>query len=104
MAYPGSKLYTMAIEKGWALPDSWIGYSQHSYETFPLRTETLTSAEVLKFRDEAFMRYFTHPRYLDFVGRKFGPDVVSHVKDMTKITLKRKLYGAQDAAVKLASA
>ena len=92
MAYPGSALYRLAIEKGWELPKSWIGYSQHSYETLPLRTETLGAAEVLKFRDEAFTRYFTNPRYLDLVQRKFGPDVVQHVRDMTKIKLKRELY------------
>jgi radical SAM superfamily enzyme YgiQ (UPF0313 family) len=91
MAYPGSKLYTMAIENGWALPETWIGYSQHSYETHPLRTEALTSAEVLKFRDEAFERYFTNSSYLNLVHRKFGEDVLAHVKDMTKIRLKRKL-------------
>jgi anaerobic magnesium-protoporphyrin IX monomethyl ester cyclase len=91
MAYPGSKLYTMAIENGWALPETWIGYSQHSYETHPLRTEALTSAEVLKFRDEAFERYFTNSSYLNLVHRKFGKDVLAHVKDMTKIRLKRKL-------------
>jgi anaerobic magnesium-protoporphyrin IX monomethyl ester cyclase len=92
MAYPGSKLYTMAVEKGWALPDSWIGYSQHSYETYPLRTEALTNAEVLKFRDEAFMKYFTNPRYLTLVREKFGEEVLDHVKEMTRIKLKRKLY------------
>ncbi len=92
MAYPGSQLYRMAVEKGWELPDSWIGYSQHSYETKPLRTEVLGAAEVLKFRDEAFMRYFSNPKYLDMVRKKFGADVVQHVKDMTQIKLKRKLY------------
>ena len=91
MAYPGSKLYAMAIENGWALPDSWVGYSQHSYETLPLRTETLTSAEVLKFRDEAFQKYFSNPRYLDMVRKKFGEDVVAHLSEMTKIKLNRKL-------------
>ena len=91
MAYPGSKLYGMALEQGWALPASWIGYSQHSYETHPLRTEALTSAEVLRFRDEAFQRYFTSPGYLDLVRRRFGSDVVSHVKQMTELRLKRKL-------------
>ena len=91
MAYPGSRLYSMAIENGWALPDTWIGYSQHSYETLPLRTETLTSAEVLKFRDEAFQKYFTNPRYLDMVRKKFGEDVVAHLGEMTKIKLNRKL-------------
>ena len=92
MAYPGSKLYTMAVENGWELPDSWIGYSQHSYETFPLRTEALTNAEVLKFRDEAFTRYFTNPSYLKLVREKYGDAVVAHINDMTKIRLKRKLY------------
>ena len=91
MAYPGSKLYGMALEQGWELPASWIGYSQHSYETHPLRTEALTSAEVLKFRDEAFKRYFTSAGYLDLVRRRFGADVVSHVKQMTELGLKRKL-------------
>jgi anaerobic magnesium-protoporphyrin IX monomethyl ester cyclase len=93
MAYPGSKLYTMAVEQNWQLPESWIGYSQHSYETLPLRTETLSSAEVLKFRDEAFMTYFKAPGYLQLVQRKFGSAVVEHLNDMTKIRLKRKILG-----------
>jgi len=92
MAYPGSKLYSMAVENGWELPDSWIGYSQHAYETFPLRTEALANAEVLKFRDDAFMKYFTNAGYLKLVRDKFGEDVLTHIKDMTRIKLKRKLY------------
>ncbi|MBL8534592.1 MAG: radical SAM protein [Betaproteobacteria bacterium] len=101
MAYPGSKLYTLASANGWDLPSNWIGYSQHSYETFPLRTEALTNAQVLKFRDEAFHRYFTNPRYLELVERKFGPKVLQHVKDMTAIKLKRQLYS--DASVAAAA-
>jgi len=100
MAYPGSKLYAMAIENGWALPDSWIGYSQHSYETFPLRTQTLTSAEVLKFRDEAFHKYFTNPRYLNMVRKKFGEDVVAHLSEMTRIKLNRKLLPESELVAK----
>ena len=91
MAYPGSKLYNTASANGWDLPDSWIGYSQHSYECLPLRTEALSAAEVLKFRDEAFHRYFTNPRYLDMVRAKFGDTVVAHLQEMTSIKLKRKL-------------
>ena len=58
MAYPGSPLYTQAKEKGHPLPDDpdgpgWIGYSQHAYESLPLPTDTLSSQEVLDFRDEA---------------------------------------------------
>lgn len=93
MAYPGSKLYTMALENGWALPDNWIGYSQHSYECFPLRTEVLSNAEVLKFRDEAFAKYFTNPGYLAYVEEKFGADVVHHLNQVTQVKLKRKILG-----------
>jgi radical SAM superfamily enzyme YgiQ (UPF0313 family) len=93
MAYPGSKLYNMALEKNWELPSSWIGYSQHSYECLPLRTEVLSAAEVLKFRDEAFTRYFTDANYLALVERKFGKDVVQHLHEMTKIKLRRKILG-----------
>ena len=56
MAYPGSKLFTLADPKD--LPDSWSGYSQHGHETRPLPTATLTSAEVLHFRDKAHQTYF----------------------------------------------
>ncbi len=92
MAYPGSKLYGMAIEHGWELPDSWIGYSQHSYECKPLPTAALSSADVLRFRDEAFVKYFTSRRYLDLVERKFGRDVLAHIERMLEIRLPRKIY------------
>jgi len=104
MAYPGSKLYAMAVEKKWQLPGSWIGYSQHSYEAVPLRTDTLTSAEVLNFRDNAFHQYFTDESYLALVRRKFGEDVVGHIRDMTKIRLRRKLLEAPVARAPLATA
>lgn len=93
MAYPGSNLYKLAIDQGWELPDTWIGYSQHSYECHPLRTESLTSAEVLRFRDEAFMEYFSAPSYLTMIQRKFGDEVLNHIQEMTSVKLKRRLLG-----------
>lgn len=91
MAYPGSKLYEIAIKKGWELPKEWHGYSQHSYETLPLPTKYLSAKEVLKFRDEAFHKYFENPRYLKMIEEKFGKKVSEHIREMTKIKLKRKL-------------
>ncbi|WP_420422360.1 B12-binding domain-containing radical SAM protein [Simkania sp.] len=91
MAYPGSKLYTLATEKGWDLPTEWIGYSQHAYETLPLRTDALTAAEVLEFRDKAFHTYYSDPHYLSFVSKKFGEKVLMHIKEMNKIKLRRKI-------------
>lgn len=91
MAYPGSKLYSMALQNGWRLPKSWIGYSQHSYETTPLPSKVLPASEILKFRDDAFHQYFNNPRYLNMIKTRFGQQVHDHVLEMTKIKLKRKL-------------
>ena len=91
MAYPGSRLYTEALEKGWRLPPSWRAFSQHNDDCFPLDTEHVDNATVLRFRDEAFNTYFTNPPYLEMVERKFGAETLAHVKDMTTYKLKRKL-------------
>ena len=89
MAYPGSPLYRQAIEQGWALPQTWSGYSQHSADTLPLPTRHLTAAEVLRFRDHAFDAYFQGPRYVEMVGRTFGPATVDHVREMVRHKLVR---------------
>jgi radical SAM superfamily enzyme YgiQ (UPF0313 family) len=91
MAYPGSKLYEIAIKEGWKLPKEWHGFSQHSYETLPLPTKYLIAKDVLKFRDDAFHKYFENPDYLNMVQQKFGKHVKEHIQKMTKTRLKRKL-------------
>lgn len=90
MAYPGSDLYNIAIKNGWKLPETWIGYSQHAYETLPLPTNKISSGEVLSFRDKAWQIYFENPNYLSYVKQKFGEDSHQHIMDMTKHKLKRK--------------
>lgn len=90
MAYPGSPLHRLAVEKGWPLPADWIGYSQHAYETLPLPTENLKGGEVLEFRDKAFNIYYNSPSYLSMIESKFGPKVLEHIKAMTKTSLKRR--------------
>ena len=91
MAYPGSPLYRMAIEHNWKLPDDWSGFSQHSYDCLPLPTEKVSAAQVLKFRDEAFDRYFTNKRYLDMVTQKFGWETRRHIELMSRHKLRRKI-------------
>lgn len=90
MAYPGSPLYNMAIREGWPLPENWSGYSQHSMDTLPLPTKYVSAAEVLRFRDQAFHTYFTSPRYLEMVRRKFGSDTVQHIQLMAAHSLERR--------------
>jgi anaerobic magnesium-protoporphyrin IX monomethyl ester cyclase len=93
MAYPGSKLYLDALKEGWKLPEEYVGYSQHSYETQPLPTKHIPAAEVLKFRDEAFLKYYTNERYLNMIEEKFDINTRQDLEKMTKIKLKRKLLG-----------
>ncbi len=94
MAYPGSALYNEAVAKGWILPSSWGQFSQHNYECRPLDTRHVDAATVLKFRDEAFTTYFSNPRYLEMVERKFGSAALAHVESMLTYKLKRKLTEA----------
>jgi radical SAM superfamily enzyme YgiQ (UPF0313 family) len=91
MAYPGSSLYDLAVRLGVPLPVKWTGYSQHSRDCLPLPTRHLTAHEVVRFRDEAFLRYYTNPRYLDMVRRRFGPEAVAHLEDVTRHRLERDL-------------
>jgi radical SAM superfamily enzyme YgiQ (UPF0313 family) len=90
MAYPGSKLYEMALENEWPLPETWAGYSQYAYETLPLPTHYLTGGQVLSFRDYAFQTYYNNPRYLNMMDKKFGPETVSHIQKMASKKLKRQ--------------
>ena len=89
MAYPGSQLHEEAKKRKWALPKTWSGYSQYSYDCCPLKTKYLTNAKVLQFRDEAFQEYYTSDRYLKMNGEKFGENTVDEIKNMTKVKQKR---------------
>jgi len=92
-ALPGSPMYHTAKKNGWELPDSYEGYAFLSYESQPLPTNHISSAEVLKFRDEAWQTYFSNPAYLELVETKFGFQQRKNVEDMASIRLKRKLLG-----------
>ncbi len=90
-ALPGSPMYHIARKNGWELPDSYEGYAFLSYESQPLPTKYLSSAEVLRFRDAAWQSYFTNPEYLNLVEMKFGLQERKNVEDMSSIPLKRKI-------------
>jgi anaerobic magnesium-protoporphyrin IX monomethyl ester cyclase len=98
MAYPGSPLYTLALQNNWPLPESWSGYSQHSYDCQPLPTATISAADVLQFRDKAFDDYFKNPRYLEMVTQRFGWETRKHIEQMASHSLQRKLFEQTDRA------
>jgi radical SAM superfamily enzyme YgiQ (UPF0313 family) len=91
MALPGSALYKQAIQNNYKMPESYEGYSFHSYETIPMPTEYLSAAEILAFRDEAFTKYHTNTRFLKRIKEKFGDNAANNISEMTKIKLKRKI-------------
>ena len=92
-ALPGSPLYYTAKQNGWKLPSTLGGYAFLSYDSEPLPTKHLSAAQVLKFRDDAWRKYFTNPTYLQSVETTFGPQQRKNVEAMASIKLKRKLLG-----------
>jgi coproporphyrinogen III oxidase-like Fe-S oxidoreductase len=93
MALPGSPLYLHAKRNQWELPERFEEYAFLSYECKPLRTNTMSGAEVLRFRDEAWQKYFNYGPYLDLVENKFGLQSKNNLMEMAKIRLKRKQLG-----------
>lgn len=91
-ALPGSPLYLKAKQEGWALPNTYSEYGFLSYDCLPSPTYNLSAAQVLKFRDEAFHKYFEGERFLNMIDSKFGPIAVNNIKKLTEIKLKRKIY------------
>jgi radical SAM superfamily enzyme YgiQ (UPF0313 family) len=94
-ALPGSALYHEARQNGWALPDSYEGYSFLSYESQPLPTKHLSADEVLCFRDQAWKTYFTNPAYLRLIEQRFGRVQRMNVEDMSKVPLRREIIEAR---------
>ncbi len=95
MAYPGSPLYGIAKKEGWKLPTTYAGFSQHSYYTQPLPTKHLTADQVLAFRDQAWLKYHTNPKFLELLRQKFGQKAVDETLRSTQIKLKRKILEKQ---------
>ena len=91
MALPGSELFKNELKNNIKLPDTYEGYSFHSYSTQPLPTENLSAAEILKLRDEKFIEYHTNNNFLDKIEKKFGRAARKNVTEMKKIKLKRKI-------------
>lgn len=91
MAYPGSALYKTTPKTD--LPASWSAYSQHSVDTYPLRTKHLTAERVLEFRDQAFNEYFGSRRYQSAIQAKFGRQ--DEVQRMLLQKLPRALHSRE---------
>ena len=45
----------------------------------------LLAADVSHFGDNAFEEYFSNPKYIELIMKKFSPKVVEHIRQMLKI-------------------
>ena len=93
MAYPGSPLYNQARLFGQELPNTYSGFSQHSYDTLNLGNNHVSSAEILAFRDKAWDTYHSSEKYLNLLENKFGQKARDELDSTKTIKLKRKLLG-----------
>ena len=91
MALPGSALYKDALIKKLKLPEKYEDFSFHAYNTTPLPTEELKPWQILKLRDENFIKYHTNDIFLNKIEKKFGKKAKENILSMTKIKLKRKI-------------
>ena len=91
MALPGSQLYYNAIKNNQRVPQTYAEYSFHGYDTVCAQTDTLTPAQVLRFRDEAFTTYHTNSKFIERIRSKYGDSAVKNIQEMTAVKLNRKL-------------
>lgn len=88
---PGSPLYLKAVQEGWELPQTYSEFGFLSYDHIPSRTYSLSSKQVLEFRDYAFRTLFENPRFINKIKNKFGDEAIKNIVKMNNIKLKRKL-------------
>ncbi|MFI5405168.1 MAG: B12-binding domain-containing radical SAM protein [Nitrososphaerales archaeon] len=90
---PGSPEYLEYTMDGGELPEDYSEFAFLGYNHIPAHTNTLSSAEILSFRDYAWHALFENPAYHAKIRAKFGEAAVSTVKEMCKVKLKRKILG-----------
>ena len=48
----------------------------------------MKASEVLRFRDDAFLKYHTNRVYLSLIQEKFGGKVSGHIEKMLDVKIK----------------
>ena len=54
--------------------------------------ENLMAAEILRFRDEAFIEYHSSEEFKQVILNKFGQESLNTINETLKYKLKRDLY------------
>lgn len=95
MPYPGTRFHKIAKELKYPLPETWGQYGFFAPDALPMRNEMLSAEQILKFRDRAFIEYFSGAKYQDMIREKFGPSIVKFLNsNVLSKKLKRTRYTA----------
>ena len=91
MALPGSQLYTEAFTNNQELPKKYSEFGFLSYDCFPLTNGIMTREEILKIRDESWLKYHTDDSFISLTLDRFGSEAVKNLKNMASLNFDRKL-------------
>ena len=86
MPYPGTEMYQKADPS--LLPEEWEQYGFFAPNARPLPTKTLTSGQIIQFRDAAFYMFYSSEKYLDMIEKKFGKK--QYIQEMLQRRIGRK--------------
>jgi anaerobic magnesium-protoporphyrin IX monomethyl ester cyclase len=89
MPYFGSQIYTDSVKRGFYIARTSNELSQYGANCRPLRTKTLSSGNVLRFRDTAFKEYYGNSKYLNKLKKTFGNSVIKDIELMRAVKLQR---------------
>lgn len=79
MAYPGSPMRETTDPN--ALPERWSQYGFFTPDSLPLSNATLSSKDIVEFRDYAFKTYFNSERYQSMVKERFGAETLRFLQE-----------------------
>jgi anaerobic magnesium-protoporphyrin IX monomethyl ester cyclase len=86
MPYPGTEMYQKADQS--QLPEEWEQYGFFAPNAKPLPTKTLTSEQIIQFRDAAFYLYYSNERYQNMIEEQFGKK--QYIQEMLQRRIGRK--------------
>jgi hypothetical protein len=89
MAFPGTKLYDELVAQGVEMPREWSAYGHYSRNSRPLSTEHVDWKDIIRFRDAAFVEYYSDPAYQAMIARRFGEEAAAFVRQILEYPLQR---------------
>lgn len=91
VALPGSQLYKDSLNNSFELPNNYDQFGFLSRKTLPMYNPNLTREQILKFRDEAFIKYHSSPNFLDKIENKFGTSAKENILKSLEIKIERDI-------------